>query len=82
MCAVMTNTQASGNKSALREFLGHRNIETTMLYIQLEKALFKNYNDGFMVKATSDQKEITELLEVGFEYACQKDNLLHFRKRK
>lgn len=64
------------------QFLGHRNIETTMLYIQLENALFKNQDDGFMVKATSDQKEIAELLEVGFEYVCQKDNLLYFRKGK
>jgi hypothetical protein len=66
----------------VKEFLGHRNIETTMLYIQLEKAPFKNYDEGFIVKATSDQKEIAQLLEVGFEYVCQKDNLLYFRKRK
>jgi len=66
----------------VKEFLGHRNIETTMLYIQLEKALFKSYDDGFIVKAVSDQKEIEGLLEVGFEYVCQKDNLLYFRKRK
>ena len=66
----------------VKEFLEHRNIETTMLYIQLEKALFKNNDDGFIVKATSDPKEIAGLLEVGFEYVCQKDDLLYFRKRK
>jgi hypothetical protein len=53
-----------------------------MLHIQLEKALFKNNDDGFIIKATRDSKEITQLLEVGFEYVCQKDNLLYFRKRK
>jgi integrase len=66
----------------VKQFLGHRSIDTTMLYIQLENALFRNQDDGFIVKATSDQKEIAELLEVGFEYVCQKDNLLYFRKRK
>jgi integrase len=66
----------------VKEFLGHRNIETTMRYIQLENALFKPQDDGFTVKATSDHNEIAELLEVGFEYVCQKDTLLYFRKRK
>jgi hypothetical protein len=27
-------------------------------------------------------KEIKALLEVGFEYVCEKDGLLFFRKRK
>jgi integrase len=27
-------------------------------------------------------KEITNLLEVGFEYVCEKDRLIYFRKRK
>jgi len=53
-----------------------------MLYIQLEKALFKGQDDHFIVKATNDHEEIASLLEVGFEYVCQKDDFLYFRKRK
>jgi hypothetical protein len=58
------------------------NIETTMLYIQLENAIFKSQDDKFIVKAMSDHKEIAALLEVGFECVCQKDDLVYFRKRK
>ena len=39
-------------------------------------------NDEFTVKVASDPEEIKALLEVGFEYVCEKDGLLFFRKRK
>jgi len=34
------------------------------------------------VKVARTNDEITELLEAGFEYVLQKDNLAYFRKRK
>jgi len=52
------------------------------LYIQLEKAIFQNSSDEFIVKAAKDPKEIKALLEVGFDYICEKDGLTFFRKRK
>jgi hypothetical protein len=55
---------------------------TTLLYIQLEQALFKEESSEFHVKTTSDPEEIKSLLEVGFEYICSKDGLMFFRKRK
>lgn len=36
----------------------------------------------FHVKIVQTPKEIKGLLEVGFEYICEKDGLLFFRKRK
>jgi hypothetical protein len=66
----------------VKEFLGHRNLDTTLLYIQLEKTLFKTGSDEFTVRAVRDPEKIQGLLEVGFEYVCQKDSLLFFRKRK
>jgi integrase len=66
----------------VKEFLGHRTLDTTLLYIQLEKALFKAHDDEFIVKATKDTKKIEALLKVGFEYVCQKGGLIFFRKRK
>ena len=66
----------------VKEFLGHKSLDTTLLYIQLEKTLYQKGSDGFLVKATRDDEEIQKLLEVGFELACQKDDLLYFRKRK
>jgi len=66
----------------VKEFLGHRRIETTMLYIQLAETIFKETTDEFTVRVANKPEEITQLLEVGFEFVCQKDGLLYFRKRK
>jgi len=70
------------NPLLVKEFLGHRNLDTTLLYIQLEKHLYKEENDTFNVKAVRNAEEIGPLLEVGFEYVCQKDGLTFLRKRK
>jgi hypothetical protein len=67
------------------EFLGHRNIENTRLYIQLEKALFKNLpNDQFITKIAHNTEEACKLIEVGFEYVTGEynDGGKIFRKRK
>ena len=66
----------------VKEFLGHRKIETTLLYVQLAEAIFKETTDEFTVRVASKPEEITKLLEAGFEYVCEKDGLLYFRKRK
>ncbi|MEM3618511.1 MAG: tyrosine-type recombinase/integrase [Candidatus Bathyarchaeia archaeon] len=66
----------------VKEFLGHRKLDSTLFYIQLEQALFKEADDEFTVKTASTPDEIKALLEVGFEYVCSKDGLLFFRKRK
>jgi hypothetical protein len=34
------------------------------------------------MQVASDPKEITELIELGYEFVCAKDNLTFFRKRK
>ena len=44
--------------------------------------LFNEELNEFTVRATKDSEEIHGLLEVGFEYVCQKDSLMFFRKRK
>ena len=66
----------------VKEFLGHKRLDTTQLYIQIEKALFKEMSDEFTVNVASEPEEIKKLLEVGFEYICEKDGLMFFRKRK
>lgn len=70
------------NTMLVKEFLGHKTLDTTLLYIQLEKALFRSDSDEFVVKAVKDSEEIQTLLEVGFEYVCKNDELMYFRKRK
>ena len=66
----------------VKEYLGHNKIDTTLLYIQLAETIFKNLSDDFTVKIASSKDEIKGLLEVGFEYVCEKDELIYFRKRK
>jgi integrase len=66
----------------VKQFLGHRKVETTLLYIQLAEAIFKEATDEFTVRVATEPDEIKALLEVGFEFVCEKDGLLYFRKRK
>ena len=58
------------------------NAENTMIYIDVERALFQTSNDEFHVRGAKSPEGIKALLEVGFEYVCEKDGLLFFRKRK
>jgi integrase len=66
----------------VKEFLGHKKLDTTLLYIQVEKILYKDDSDEFTVKVASHPEETKQLLEVGFQYICEKEGLLYFRKRK
>jgi len=66
----------------VKKFLGHKKLDTTLLYIQLEKALYKTDSDEFNVKVAKTKDQIVELLAVGFQYVCKKDGLTFFRKRK
>jgi len=66
----------------VKKLLGHKRVENTEIYIDVEQALYQTQNDEFHVKVASKPEEIKALLEVGFEYVCEKDGLLFFRKRK
>jgi hypothetical protein len=64
----------------VKQLLGHKNIRNTEIYINLEEAVFNSTNDEFHVKVAEKPGEIKALLEVGFEYICEKDGLAFFRK--
>ena len=67
----------------VKRFLGHKKLENTEIYVNIEQTLFgESENDEFTVKVASTPEEIKQLLEVGFEYICEKGGLLFFRKRK
>ena len=64
----------------VKQQMGHRKIETTLIYTQL---LNINEDEEYTCKATTDSKQATELIENGFEYvATTPDALMLFRKRK
>ena len=65
------------------EFLGHKQIENTHLYIQLDKQLFKNIpDDKFIIRAAHTLEKATKLGEMGFEPYLIMEGVQLFRKRK
>jgi integrase len=67
----------------VQNILGHRSINSTMRYINLEAALYHNSNnDDFHVKVATTLDEACKLLESGFEYVTDMEGKKLFRKRK
>jgi hypothetical protein len=61
--------------------LGHKNIKNTLLYIQLEEALFQG-ETNYISKVAKTEKETCSLIESGFEYVTEFEGAKIFRKRK
>jgi len=65
----------------VKQFLGHKSLKNTEIYINIERTLFEPSSDEFTVKATDKPEEVKALLGVGFEYVCQQEGLMYLRKR-
>jgi hypothetical protein len=66
----------------VKQLLGHKSLRNTEIYINIERTLFEATSDEFTVRVVNAPEEVKALLEVGFDYVCQKDNLIFMRKRK
>jgi integrase len=68
----------------VKSLLGHKNIQNTMVYINLEKTVFTSRNDEFHVRVAGTVDEACKLIEVGFGYVTGEyhDGGKIFRKRK
>lgn len=66
----------------VQKLLGHKQLTSTEIYINLEQAVFDEANDEFHVKAAENLKEACNLIQVGFEYVTEMDGKKIFRKRK
>jgi len=66
----------------VKQFMGHRRIESTLVYVQIEGAIFQNMTEDWTCKVAETQDQARQLIESGFEFVMQKDNLAYFRKRK
>jgi hypothetical protein len=62
----------------VREILGHKSINNTLLYTQL--VIFAD--DEFVSKVAHSEGEACQLIETGFEYICDFNGNKLFRKRK
>jgi hypothetical protein len=60
-------------------FLGHKNIAKTLIYTQL--AEFEG-DDKYCSAIAHNVEEAQKLIEIGFEYVCNHENVMLFRKRK
>jgi len=67
----------------IKELLGHKSIDNTLIYIHLDKALYgSSNNQEFHVRVTHNLEEACEFVKAGFEYVCEMDNSKIFRKHK
>jgi integrase/rubredoxin len=66
----------------VRRRLGHKSITNTQIYVNMEQAIFASKSDEFLVKTAKTVDEACKLIEVGFEYVTDVDNVKLFRKRK
>jgi len=66
----------------VKKLLGHKNINSTMVYVNLEQAVFTNTNDEFHVATATTVEEACKLAQVGFEYFTTINGVQIFRKRK
>jgi hypothetical protein len=67
-----------------KRWVGHKNIQNTLIYVDLEATLFGRSSDGFTVRVDHDVGEAAALTEVGFEYVTGEynDGGKIFRKHK
>ena len=52
----------------VKKFLGHRSIESTMVYINIEQALWLQSTDTWTCKVAHSEQEARRLIEAGFTY--------------
>jgi integrase len=64
------------------EDMGHRDLNTTRKYVHLLKILQMIKDDGWICKTATNIKEDQELIESGFEYISERDEIKLYRKRK
>jgi integrase len=64
---------------AVMRHLRHKKLETTMHYI---RAITIDTEEDYTCKTATNIKEATQLIEAGFTYVAEKDEIMLFRKRK
>ena len=60
------------------QMLGHKDINTTLIYTQL----IQFESDDYHSATAKNMKEAEQLVEAGFEYVCTHDSVMLLRKRK
>jgi integrase len=66
----------------VQQQLGHKDIQNTMIYINIEQALFLDQDDQWICKVAHNEQEIIQLIEAGFDKVTDYNGNVIFRKRK
>jgi len=66
----------------VKRILGHKTLKSTMVYVNLEQALFQAESDEFHFKVAETLEEAGRLIEAGFDYVGRIHGAEVFRKRK
>ena len=66
----------------LRAILGHKSITPTLIYINLEAALFLQNTDELICKVAHTEAKAIQLIEAGFTYVNNLGENAFFKKRK
>jgi len=68
----------------VKRILGHKCVESTMVYINLDQSYFNQSNDDFTVRVAHNIEEVCRLTEVGFGYVTGEysDGGKIFKRRK
>lgn len=67
----------------VKRLLGHKRINANVIYITIEKRMFRYAEHEYVSRAAKTVEEAQKLVDVGFEYVCDfgADGKI-FRKRK
>lgn len=68
----------------VQRLMGHKNIQNTLIYIDLESKLYNSSSDGFTTRVANNVGEACSLIESEFEYVTGEynDGGKIFRKKK
>jgi integrase len=65
----------------VKQVLGHKRIENTLIYVQLAEELFKDEVE-YISKIAKSEGEACTLIDAGFDFVCDFNGNKLFRKRK
>ena len=66
----------------VKQLLGHKSIDSTMVYINIESATHLTQHNQYTCTQATTIEEITKLIENGHEYITDVNGVKLFRKRK
>ena len=66
----------------VKTILGHKCVESTMIYINLENALYLQANSEYYSATAKTIEEAQKLVETGFDYVNDINGIALYRKRK